>query len=131
MMTYGEGFQKINALVLRTLYIFEPNTVLYDPSTEGMLEEGQAPAVDPADPLAYQTVTHWPAPLPDRPSDRAQRDPDRRWRWVWSRKRGALKSLGEEFPDEKAEEIFEEMKEDVDRAVLPLTCSRHRSMRLP
>jgi hypothetical protein len=112
MMTYGEGFEKINALILRTLYIFEPNTVLYNPDTEGMLEPGQAMAVDPADPLAYQTVTHWPEPLP---TDRLVilNEVMTAMQLGLESKRGALKRLGEEFPDEKAEEIFEEMKEDL------------------
>jgi hypothetical protein len=112
MMTYGEGFQKINALILRTLYIFEPNTVLYNPDTEGLLEPGQTLAVDPADPLAYQTVVHWPEPLP---TDRlvALNEIMTGMQLGLESKRGALKRLGEEFPDEKAEEIFEEMKQDL------------------
>lgn len=111
-MTYGEGFEKINALVLRTLYIFEPNSILYNPDTEGMLEEGQVLAVDPADPLAYQTVVHWPDPLP---TDRlvALNEIQAGMALGLESKRGALKRLGEEFPDEKAEEIFQEMKEDL------------------
>ncbi len=111
-MTYGEGFAKINALVLRTLFIFEPNTVLYNPDTEGMLEPGQAMAVDPADPAAYQTVTHWPEPLP---TDRlvALNEIQAAMALGLESKRGALKRLGEEFPDEKAEEIFQELKEDM------------------
>jgi hypothetical protein len=120
MMTYGEGFEKINALILRTLYIFEPNTVLYNPDTEGMLEPGQALAVDPADPLAYQTVVHWPEPLP---TDRlvVLNEVMTAMQLGLESKRGALKRLGEEFPDEKAEEIFEEMKQDlIEQAALNL-----------
>jgi hypothetical protein len=111
-MTYGEGLTRINALVLRTLFIFEPNTVIYNPDTEGMLEPGQAMAVDPADPLAYQTVTHWPEPLP---TDRlvALNEIQAGMAMGLESKRGALKRLGEEFPDEKAEEIFQELKEDM------------------
>lgn len=119
-MTYGEGFQRINALILRTLFIFEPNTVLYNPDTEGMLEPGQALAVDPADPLAYQTVTHWPPPLP---TDRlvALNEIQMAMALNLESRRGALEKLGEEFPDEKAEEIFQEMKEDaIEQAALNL-----------
>lgn len=119
-MTYGEGFKKINALVLRTLFIFEPNTVLYNPDTEGMLEPGQAMAVDPTDPLAYQTVVHWPPPLP---IDQliVLNEIQMKMGLQLESKRGALRSLGEEFPDEKAEEIFQEMKEDaIERAALDL-----------
>lgn len=111
-LTYGQGFQRLNALILRTLYITEPNSVLFDPDTEGMLEEGQPLAVDPADPLAYQTVVHWPAPLP---IDRlvALNEIQMQMALGLESKRGALETLGEEFPDEKAEEIFEELKQDV------------------
>ena len=119
-LTYGEGFQKINALVLKTLYIFEPNSVLYDPTTEGLIEEGQAPAVDPSDPLAYQTVVHWPQPLP---VDKliALNEIQMAMALNLESKRGALERLGEEFPDEKAEEIFEEMKQDlIEQAALNL-----------
>jgi hypothetical protein len=119
-MTYSEGFQRINALILRTLYLFEPNSVIYNPDTEGMIEEGQAPMVDPSDPLAYQTVVHWPEPLP---TDRlvALNEIQAGMQLGLESKRGALKRLGEEFPDEKAEEIFQEMKEDlIEQAALNL-----------
>ncbi len=111
-MTYGLGFQKINALVLRTLFLFEPETVMFNPGTEGILEEGQVPYLDPRDPLVYQTVTHWPAPLP---TDRlvALNEIQVGMSLGLESKRGALERLGEEFPDEKAEEIFAEMKEDL------------------
>ena len=46
-LTYGVGFRRINSLVLRTLFLFEPSTLLYNPQTEGMIEEGQAPAGRP------------------------------------------------------------------------------------
>jgi hypothetical protein len=111
-LTYGEGFQRINALVLRTLFLFEPSTVIFNPDTEGMLEEGQAMAVDPADPLAYQTVVHWPAPLPIDALV-ALNEIQMKMGLGLESKRGALQYLGEEFPDEKAEEIFNEMKDDV------------------
>ena len=111
-MSYTEGFQKVNALVLRTLFYFEPNSVLYDPGTEGVLEEGQVTQVDPADPLVYQTVVHWPPPLP---IDQliALNEIQMKMALNLESKRGALATLGEEFPDEKAEEIFQEMKQDV------------------
>lgn len=111
-MTYGEGFRKVNALILRTLYVFEPNSVLYNPETEGMIEEGQSLAVDPADPLAYQTVVHWPAPLPIDALV-ALNEIQAKMALGLESKRGALQTLGEEFPDEKAEEIFRELKQDV------------------
>lgn len=111
-LTYGEGLERINALILRTLFIFEPNTILYDPNTEGIIEPDQVPAVDPADPLAYQTVVHWPPPLPTDVLV-ALNEIQAKMALGLESKRGALKTLGEEFPDMKAEEIFEELKNDV------------------
>lgn len=110
--SYGEGFKRINALVLRTLYLAEPNSVIYDPSTEGMIEPGQASAVDPNDPLAYITTIHWPHPLP---LDQlvALNEIQAKIALGLESKRGALKELGEEFPDEKAEEIFRERQKDL------------------
>jgi hypothetical protein len=111
-MTYSEGFQKINALVLRTLYTFEPNTVLYDPTTEGMKDEDQPPMLNPADPMAYHTVVHWPPPLPIDALI-ALNEIQMKMGLGLESKRGALQTLGEEFPDEKAEEIFRELQKDV------------------
>jgi hypothetical protein len=111
-MTYSEGFQKINALVLRTLYTFEPNTVMYDPSTEGMKDESQPPLLNPADPMAYHTVVHWPPPLPIDALI-ALNEIQMKMGLGLESKRGALQTLGEEFPDEKAEEIFRELQQDV------------------
>jgi hypothetical protein len=110
-LTYGEGLVKINALVLKTLYIFDPTSMVYDPSTEGMMEEGQAPAINPVDPLAYRSVIHWPPPLPQDQLI-ALNEIQTKLALNLESKRGALKDLGEEFPDEKAEEIFEELKQD-------------------
>lgn len=111
-ITYGEGFQKVNALVLRTLYIMEPNSILFNPDTEGIPESDQPPAVDPADPLAYETVVHWPPPLPIDALV-ALNEIQAKMALGLESKRGALKTLGEEFPEEKAEEIFREMKQDL------------------
>lgn len=109
--TYGTGFKDINELVLRTLYTFEPMSVLYDPETQGLMEEGQPPAVNPADPLAYEVVVHWPQPLP---VDKlvVLNEVQVAMALGLESKRGALRKLGEEFPDEKAEEIFKELKQD-------------------
>lgn len=120
ILSYGEGFQKINALVLRTLFYFEPTTVLYDPDTDGLIEEGQPLMLNPADPLAYQTVVHWPPPLPIDALV-ALNEIQMKMGLNLESKRGALRALGEEFPDEKAEEIFQEQKQDlIEQAALNL-----------
>jgi hypothetical protein len=110
-MTYGQGLQRVNDLILRTLFITEPQTLLFDESTEGLLEPGMVQAVDPRDPLAYQTVVHWPAPLPQDVLILLN-ELQAKMALGLESKRGALRELGEEFPDEKALEIFDEMKQD-------------------
>lgn len=110
-MTYTIGLQKINEFVLRTLFTFEPETLMYDPSTQGVLEEGQPVILDPLDPLVYQTVVHWPPPLPVDVLVKLNEIQAKMALGLES-KRGALADLGEEFPDEKVQEIFEEMVQD-------------------
>ena len=110
-MTYTIGLQKINEFVLRTLFTFEPETLQYDPTTQGLLEEGQPLVLNPLDPLVYQTVIHWPAPLPVDALVKLNEIQAKMALGLES-KRGALADLGEEFPDEKVQEIFDEMVQD-------------------
>lgn len=110
-MTYAVGFQKINEYVLRTLFTFQPETLAYDPNTEGILEEGQPSILDPADPLIYQSYVHWPPPLPVDVLVKLNEIQVKMALGLES-KRGALEDLGTEFPDEKVQEIFEELVQD-------------------
>jgi len=110
--TYSAGIQKINELILRTLWHFEPETLKYDPETSGIIEEGQPLEVDPVDPVAYQTECHWPPPLPVDKLVKLNELQMKMDLGLESR-RGALEELGNEFPDEKANEIFEERRKDV------------------
>ena len=55
---------------------------------------------------------HWPPPLPIDALV-ALNEIQLKMGLGLESKRGALKTLGEEFPDEKAEEIFREMQEDL------------------
>jgi len=110
-MTYTIGFKKINEYVLKTLFTFDPNSVYWDPSTDGVLEDGQPNFVDPADPLAYQTEVHWPPPLPVDTLIKLNEIQSKMALGLES-KRGALAELGNEFPDEKMQEIFDELIKD-------------------
>jgi len=111
---YGKGLQKINEFALRTLFIFEPEAALYNPETEGIIQPGQPLLIDPRDPLVYFSDIDWPSPLPvDRliklNEIAAMMNMDLESR------RGALKQLGEQFPDEKLQEIYDELHEDAVR----------------
>jgi hypothetical protein len=105
---YNIGFKAINKLVLKTLYIYEPYSRIYDPSTDGIrTDESQPLVVDPNDPLAYETIIDWPTPLPVDVLVKLNEIQAKLLLGLES-KRGALRTLGEEFPEEKMAEIFEE-----------------------
>lgn len=111
---YGKGLAKINELALRTLFIFEPEATVYDPNTEGIAQEGQPLQVDPTDPLIYFSDIDWPSPLP---IDRLVKlnEITAMMNMNLESRRGALKDLGEQFPDDKLQEIFDELHEDAVR----------------
>lgn len=111
---YGKGLQKINELALKTLFVFEPEATLYDPATEGIIKEGQPLAVDPTDPLLYYNDIDWPSPLP---IDRLVKlnEIAAMMNMDLESRRGALKDLGEQFPDDKLQEIYDELHEDAVR----------------
>jgi len=111
---YGKGLQKINELALKTLFVFEPEATLYDPETEGIIKPGQPLAVDPTDPLLYYNDIDWPSPLP---IDRLVKlnEIGAMMNMDLESRRGALKDLGEQFPDDKLQEIYDELHEDAVR----------------
>lgn len=112
LQTYGEGLEKINDLILRTLYVFEPDSILFNPSTEGIFDPDLPAFVDVRDPMAYRTVIHWPEPLPTDVLIKLN-EVQLRMALNLESRRGALRELGEEFPDEKMREILEEQEQDV------------------
>lgn len=111
---YGKGLQKINELALRTLFVFEPQAALYDPGTEGIIKEGQPLLVDTTDPLIYFSDIDWPSPLPVDKLVKLNEIAAMMNMDLESR-RGALKDLGEQFPDDKLQEIYDELHEDAIR----------------
>lgn len=108
---YTAGLRRINELALRTLFIFEPETLLYNPDTDGIIQDGQPTQIDPADPLVYRTEVHWPTPLPVDTLIKLN-EIQLKMAVGLESKRGALKDLGIEFPDEKAAELFDEARQD-------------------
>lgn len=112
IMAYDVGLKKINELALRTLFLFEPDSLRYTADSEGILQADQDEEIDPTDPRVYLTSCEWPEPLPVDVLVKLQEIQTKMELGLES-KRGALKSLGVEFPDEMLAEIFEELKEDV------------------
>ena len=110
---YGLGLERINELVILSLMVKEPNVMVYDPTTDGPISEGQATQIDPADPLSYQSHAQFPQPLP---LDKLVllNELQQKMGMGLESKEGALRALGEEFPEEKLEEIRSELIADAE-----------------
>lgn len=108
---YGAGFVKVNELAMLTLALKEPGALMWDPTQDEELKEGQYDVLDPADPLIYQSTCHWPSPLPADVLI-ALNEIQLKMGLGLESKRGALRDLGFDFPDEKMAEIFQELVDD-------------------
>lgn len=108
---YKEGLQRINELVMLNLVVKEPETLVYNPAVNGPIKPGQVERLDPDDPITYINYAHFPPPLPlDKLvllNELAQKVS-----MGLESKHGALRALGEEFPDEKLREIRQELVDE-------------------
>ena len=105
---YGKGLERINELVMLNLAVKEPETFMYDPETDGPIKEGQLTQLDPNDPITYISYAHFPPPLP---LDKLVllNELSQKMSMGLESKEGALRALGEEFPEEKMQEIRDEL----------------------
>jgi hypothetical protein len=108
---YGSGLEKINELIILNLALKEPESMLYNPETDGPIKEGQLTRLDPNDPITYQSFAQFPQPLP---LDKLVllNELQQKMTMGLESKEGALRALGEEFPEEKLQEIRTELIED-------------------
>jgi len=108
---YGKGLERINELALRTLAIKEPQTFFYNPDEDGPIKVGQLDRLDPNDPISYMNYVQFPPPLP---LDKLiiLNEIQTKLGMGLESKEGALRTLGEEFPEEKLQEIRRELMED-------------------
>ena len=111
IVQYGMGLQKINEIVLRQLMVKEPEVFTWNPDFNGPIKDTQFAKLDPRDPLTYQSITHFPPPLPLDKLIVLNEIQTKMGMGLESRE-GALRTLGEEFPDEKLAEIRLERIED-------------------
>ena len=111
IIQYGEGVKRINELILLTVAFKEPELLVWNPNFNGPIKPDQLPALDPNDPLTYETTVHWSQPLPLDKLILLNEIQTKMGMNLESRK-GALRTLGEEFPDEKLDEIRTELIED-------------------
>ena len=111
MIQYGEGLRRINELVLKTLSFKEPEMFTYNPAFNGPIKPNQMTQLDLNSPLTYETVVHFPQPLP---LDKliVLNEIQQKMNMNLESREGALRMLGEEFPDEKLEEIRAELIAD-------------------
>jgi len=111
IVQYGKGLEQINSLVIRTLAFKEPEMLEWNPDFNGPIKPGQYPMLDPNDPLTYQTFSHFPQPLP---LDKliVLSEIQQMMAMNLESREGALRRLGEEFPNEKLEEIRTELMDD-------------------
>jgi len=111
IVMYGKGLEQINSLVIRTLAFKEPEMMEWNPDFNGPIKQGQYPMLDPNDPLTYQTFAHFPQPLP---LDKliVLSEIQQMMSMNLESREGALRRLGEEFPNEKLQEIRTELIED-------------------
>jgi hypothetical protein len=108
---YGKGIERINELILRTLALKEPVTFQYNPDVDGPIKPGQYDVLDPNDPLTYQNYVQFPPPLP---LDKLiiLNEIQAKMSAGLESKEGALRALGEEFPESKLQEIRDEIMND-------------------
>ena len=108
---YGKGLEQINELIILNLMVKEPETMAWNELTDPPIKEGQLAQIDPNDPISYITYAHFPQPLP---LDKLilLNELQQKMSLGLESKEGALRALGEEFPEEKLEEIRRELIDD-------------------
>jgi hypothetical protein len=108
---YGNGIRKISQMALRTLFLFEPEQAVYNDMTQGIMTDVQQPGLNPEDPQVYNIECVFPPPLPQDQLVVLNEIQAELMLGIES-KEGALRKLGEQFPDEKLQELFREQLND-------------------
>ena len=111
IVQYAHGLERVNELVIRTLVVKEPETMLYDPESSTIPKPEQLVQLDPNDPITFRSFCHFPPPLP---LDKliVLNEVQSLLSLGLQSKEGALRDLGEEFPQEKLQEIRQELIDD-------------------
>ena len=105
-------FQHINELVIKHAFLFAPEMTEWNPRLSAtVVKPDQTDRLDPLDPVSYRTYVDWPSPMPMDTLIKINEIQAKMAMNLESR-RGALRDLGVQFPDQKVREIFEEVLED-------------------
>jgi hypothetical protein len=108
--------ERVNELIIRHAFVFAPELTYYNPLlSSAYLKPEQMPQLDPSLPVSYRTYVDWPSPMP---IDRLLKinEIQALMAMQLESRRGALRDLGVQFPDQKIREIFEEVMEDAKEA---------------
>lgn len=111
IVQYSHGLERVNELVLRTLALKEPETFTIDMDSDTLPKPEQLVQLDPNDPETYRSYCHFPPPLP---LDKliVLNEIQSLLSLGLQSKEGALRDLGEEFPEAKLQEIRQELIDD-------------------
>ena len=111
IIQYAHGLERVNELIILSLAVKEPESFIWDPTTNVKLKKGQVDRLDPNDPITYRSYVQFPQPLP---LDKliALNEIQSLLSLGLESKEGALRVLGEEFPTEKLNEIRQELMDD-------------------
>jgi hypothetical protein len=111
---YGEGIAKVNRLALKLLFMKEPVALNWDPLTDPPPREDALMQLNPLDPVTYDNTCQFQPPLPVDQLVKLN-ELQAKMALGLESKRGALVELGEEFVDEKLEELFKELLDDAEQ----------------
>jgi hypothetical protein len=109
---YTPLFKRINELIIKYAALFEPEWLKFNPLNSSIQPQpDQYLALDPMDPVTYRTSVNWPDPLPVDILFKINEVQAKMALGLESRA-GAMRDLGEQFPEQKLQQIFEEQMED-------------------
>lgn len=109
---YIPFFQNVNRLIIKTAFLFAPELTVYNPYLSSIqIRPDQMAELDPLQEVSYRTSVEWTSPMPMDTLIKINEIQAKMAMNLESR-RGALRDLGETFPDQKLREIFEEVVED-------------------
>ena len=111
IIQYSHGLERVNQLILLNLALKEPETMMWDPALEVPPRRGQVIQLNLNDSMTFQNYVHFPAPLPLDKLIILNEIQSKLALGIES-KAGALRTLGEEFPEAKLQEIRQELIND-------------------
>ena len=112
VIQYASGLARLNELIIRVCALYLPEMLEFDPTRDVQLEEGQVDVLDPRQGISYRNTVEYASPLP---IDKiiALNEIQQSMALGLQSKEGALRQLGEAYPNEKLEELLNELHQDM------------------